>query len=255
MQRHTTYRSAWQFRTATDVWRENALKITADNKSEKTTLEDNAAIYAKRDERPAKERFKDLKGQEKWQFFKDYILIKLVVGVIIAALVGSLLYSMFKPKPETLMYVAVINNPFDKDNIDTMTDELTDCFVTDPKKEEIRLDSDFYFAGNDYNARMKFMTMIAAGGIDSAIFPSAEFGNYLEGEAYAELSTVLAPQTLEKLDKYVIRAEGGEYALDITEFIENRLAAQLTSKYYIACISNSKHRDNFEKLVEYIFGN
>ena len=86
------------------------MKITADNKSEKTTLEDDAAIYAKRDERPAGEKFKDLQGQEKWQFFKDYALGKIIAGILILALLVSLLYSTFKPRPETIMYVAIINN-------------------------------------------------------------------------------------------------------------------------------------------------
>lgn len=229
------------------------MKLTADNKSEKTTLEDNAAIYAKRDERPAKERFKDLKGQEKWQFFKDYILIKVIVGIIIIALAASLLYSMFKPKPETLMYVAIINNPFDKDNIETMTDDLTAEIVSDREKEEIRLDSDFYFAGNEYNARMKFMTLIAAGEIDSMIFPSVEFGTYIESETYSELGTVLSEETLKKLEGYIVEYEDKRYALDVTEFIENRLTSRLTTKYYLACVANSKHKDTFEKLVDYIF--
>ena len=229
------------------------MKLTADNKSEKTTLEDNAAIYAKRDERPAKERFKDLKGQEKWQFFKDYVLAKVIVGIIIIALLASLLYSMFKPKPETLMYVAIINNPFDKGNLDAMTDDLTASIVTDTKKEEIRLDSDYYFAGNEYNARMKFMTLIAAGDIDSMIFPAVEFGNYFEAATYAELGTVLSEETLKKLDEYIVEYEDGRYALDVTGFIENRLTAQITTKYYLACVSNSDHKENFTKLVDYIF--
>ncbi|MCR5323579.1 MAG: hypothetical protein K6E85_09955 [Lachnospiraceae bacterium] len=229
------------------------MRITANNDSEKTTLEDNAAIYAKRDERPANERFKDLKGQEKWQFFKDYALAKVVAGIVILALVASLLYSMFKPKPETIMYVAIINNPFDKDNLENMTNDMTSILVSDTKKEEVRFDSDFYFAGNEYNSRMKFMTMIAGGNIDDAIFPASEFGNYLEAEAYTDLSAILSSHAIEKLEGYIIRDGDVMYALDVTEFIAGRLQAQLAAKYYLACISNSKHKENFEKLVEYIF--
>ena len=229
------------------------MKITGDNNSEKTTLEDDAAIYAKRDERPASERFKDLKGSEKWQFFKDYALAKIIAGVAILALLISLLYSMFGPKPETLMYLAIINNPFDLERIDRITADLTEEFVTDPKKEEIRVDSDFYFATNEYNARMKFMTMTAGKTIDAVIFPASEFSNYFEAEAFAPLEELLGTDRLEGLEEYRVFNEGKTYALDVTAYMNNLLGGELPVKYYVACISNSKHRDLFEHLVNYIY--
>ena len=229
------------------------MKITAENNSEKTTLEDDAAIYAKRDERSASEKFKDLKGAEKWQYFKDYALAKILAGIVILALVISLLYSMFGPKPDMILYLAIINNPFDLERIDRITDDLTAEFVTDPKKEEIKVDSDFYFSTNEYNARMKFLTMIAGKTIDFVIFPSSEFGNYHEAEAFAQLEEILPAAQLERLGVYAVKQEGHTYALDVTAYMNKLLGGELPTKYYVACISNSEHTELFERFIDYIY--
>ncbi len=234
------------------------MKITADEgKSLKTTLNDDAAIYAKRDEKkPASETFKELKGKEKWQFFKDYVLGKLIIGIIITAIVVSLLYSTFGPKPDMLYYVAVIDNPFYKDTVESMTADLTERYVSDKKKEEIKIDTDFYFSGDDYNSRMKFMTYIAGSTIDAAVFPSDEFASYADSETFSDLETVLDASMIERLEPYWIR--GGKdnkiYALDITEFVSRQLDAQTSNKYYVASILNSKNAERFEGLVAHMFG-
>ena len=230
------------------------VKITAENNSEKTTLEDDAAIYAKRDERPASERFKDLKGEEKWQFFKDYALAKIIAGVVILALVISLLYSMFGPKPETIMYVAIINNPFDLDRVDGIKEDLTSRFVTDSKKGEITVDSDFYFMTNEYNARMKFMTLTAGKTIDFVIFPANEFSNYHEANTFLQLDGFLPASQLERLKVYEVKQDDAIYALDVTSYMNGLLGTELPTKYYVACISNSEHKELFEGFVDYIFG-
>ena len=234
------------------------MKITADDgKSQKTTLNDDAAIYTKRDEqKKASETFKELNGKDKWQFFKDYVLFKLVVGIIITALVVSLLYSTFGPKPEMLYYVAIIDNPLYKDNIESMTNDLKAKFVTDEKKEEIQIDTAFYYISNEYNSRMKFVTYISGATIDAAIFPSSEFTNYLDSEAYADLETVLDKSVLDKLEPYWIRGPQNNkiYALDVTEYISRALETEVTAKYYVACIANSKNMERFEGLVEHLFG-
>ena len=59
------------------------------NENDKTTLQEDAAIYGKRDERGAFEKFKSLKGAAKWEFFRDYFLWKLiaiVAGVVVLVL-------------------------------------------------------------------------------------------------------------------------------------------------------------------------
>ncbi len=98
------------------------MKITAQNmEDKKTTLDDNAAIYGKRDERDTKEKFAQLKGKDKWDFFKDYILGKLIIITASVVFAVFILYSIFGPKPETLMYVAVIDDPLGNENLEKMS--------------------------------------------------------------------------------------------------------------------------------------
>ena len=45
---------------------------------EKTKLEDDALLYQKREEKKDREKFKELDGKGKLQFFRDYYLVKAV---------------------------------------------------------------------------------------------------------------------------------------------------------------------------------
>ena len=231
------------------------VKISAEGKeSDKTTLDDNAAIYSKREEKSGKEHFKDLQGEEKWQYFKDYMLLKIVVGVIIAALGAHLLYSIFGPKPETIMTLALIDNPFELDQIDKLTADLTGIMVTDEKKEEIRLDTDYYFYGDEYNARMKFMTLIAAGDIDFVVLPLKEYRSYSESETFLSLSEVIGEEKVREYSAYAVTENGVCYALDVSPVINKLLGVDTIEGYYLACIVNAKHKENMTALVDYLYG-
>ena len=153
-----------------------------------------------------------------------------------------------------IMNLAVIDDPFGSVYTEQMKQDLTDLIVTDKKKEEIRIDADYYFLSDEYNSRMKFMTLLAAGDIDSVIIPQRIFNNYLESEAYADLSVVMGADKLAEYDSYIVRINGKGYALDVSAIIKSILGVDTIENYYLACISNSEHQENFTVLADYLFG-
>ena len=96
----------------------------------KTALDDDAEIYQKREEKTEKEKWKEMDGKAKAQYFADYYLGKLIVAVIIIGVGVSLLWHFFKPKDETVLYAAVIDESLDAKELTDMTSELEKIWQT-----------------------------------------------------------------------------------------------------------------------------
>ncbi|MCR5683820.1 MAG: hypothetical protein K6G81_00160 [Lachnospiraceae bacterium] len=233
------------------------MKLTAeDMEAKKTALDDDASIYGKRDDRDTKEKLASLKGREKWEFFKDYILWKLVITVAVAGFIGFLLYSVFGPKPETVLYVAVIDDPLGNDNIEKLSEALSGRYVKEPKKEKVMVDGNYYLISGDYNARMKMMTLTAAGEIDFCIIPKNELENYMESEMFASLEDVMEKTALEAYGNrlFVSPADGRAYGINVTSMINSTLGYDIGEDYYAACVINAKHKELFADFTGFILG-
>ena len=234
------------------------MKITAqDMDAKKTALDDDAAIYGKRDEKDAKETFASLEGKEKWEYFKDYILGKLVIIAVVAVFSVYLLYSVFGPKPESLLYLAVIDDPLGTENVEKLQDVLTQHYVKDPKKEKVTVDASYYFVTEDYNARMKFMTLTAAKEVDFCIIPQNEIENYMDSDIFAALEDVMGADALDKYASRIYKdpVSGKAYGIDVSSMINSTLGFEAVNDYYAVCIINSPHREGFADFVDFILGN
>lgn len=239
------------------------------DENRQTTLDDSAAIYTKRETKTGQEQFKSLKGAEKWQFFKDYILMKLLGILALSALIIAILYTMFKPKPDTLIDIAVLDCPFTQEMEEKIVEELNGIYVKNPKKEAILFDTDYYLTSDTYQSRMKLVTRIAANELDCVILPESEFNNCLSNESIASMKTVFSEDQLEAMgDKIVytkpeIVNEGGltvgygdedAYALDITPLLCELYDMQVAEKYYVAILITAPHTENIAPLFKYFVG-
>lgn len=241
----------------------------------KTVLDDNAAIYGKRDEGNEWERFKSLEGKAKWDFFKDYYLGRCAAIIVIAAVVIAIAVTMLKPKQEAVLYIGAIDNPFPEEVYQKILGDLTDMLVTEPKTQCITFDRDLYFATDEYNSRMKLMTLIAAGDMDCLILPEKEAYNYGPSGALLGLEELYGSEAA-VLDIFKDKAvkmkfengtgldrdEGDEveyfegyYAIDISDYICKTCGYEsLNSRYFLICVSNTKHQENFKIFADYLIG-
>lgn len=219
-----------------------------------TTLDDNAAIYAKRDTRDAKAKFKDLHGKAKWEFFRDYLLGKIVLILAAVGLGIYILYSFLAPKPETQYNIAVLDNIIPDTSKEVLHSRLDELLVTDPEKQLVNIDYDYYVSADSYSARMKLVTILAAGDIDCLIMPSYEISNYTESDLIEDLRNVLPDELIPEVSQIPTFAhpETGEtvYAgIDITESLKNLTGYEIPTKYYIVSVSNSKRSEHFAEVV------
>lgn len=232
----------------------------------KSKLDDDSSLYAKADTRTTKQKWKDLDAAGKWQFFRDYVLLKLLACVAGLALVIYFLVSVLTPKPEQVLTVAILNNPFPETTLDRMTEELTKTMVEDTDKQQVLLDSSYLLSSEEYSIRMKIMTAIAAAELDCMIIPMSELQNDVNGSVAEILTEVLPPELIERAGDRIIEAVyvpdelSGEvstgipdkYALNITDFLAKEYGVKPNAKYVMIYVANTKHPENAKAFFEYM---
>lgn len=168
-----------------------------------TRLDDNAALYQRRQEKTEKQKFKELNGKEKWQYFKDYYLRKLLATVVILSFVGYFLYTVLSPKPQNLLSVACANYSFEDDRINELEKEIGDYLKIDPENQEVLFDSTYYLTDQDITSAQKLAVLFAAQDLDVFIAPESKFSEYAFSGSLWSLSDKLPPDLISALsDKF-----------------------------------------------------
>lgn len=148
-------------------------------KSKNTALDDNASIYEKRQDVPVKKTWSELDKQGKWEFFKDYYLMKIIVGVIAVVFVSGFAIRVFGPHTKQILYVAVLGDRLKSEQVTEVTDDLSTMIETD-KYNEILFDDAFDFSseGSTFSVNDKLTTMLYADVIDCMVVNNQRFKEY-----------------------------------------------------------------------------
>ena len=234
----------------------------------KTAISDDSAIYRKREERSAKETFRSLNAREKWQYFKDYILKKLLLAIAIIAILIYAGVTIFGPKIEPVYYAAVFTNPFTEKDLEQFQGGFNDLIIADPEKEGVYFDTGFSFGESGEDAgRYKFVALLSASEIDAIISPMSEVRTDVNSEALFDLRDILPDDLYKRVeDKLVwiepevfdydlektVKHPSAPYAVDITEFVKKYSSYDIRLKYYYSIVINGTHKDNAVKFIEYM---
>ena len=245
------------------------MRLEADNNNhkKKTVISDDSLIYSKREERSTREKFRELDTREKWQFFKDYILKKLLLGIAIAALVIYAAVTIFGPKVEPVFYSAVFANPFTERDLETFQGGFNELLITDPDREGVYFDTGFSLGDDDTSGRYKFVALLAASEIDALISPMDELRTDVDSEAICDLRDVLPSDLYKRVeDKLVwleaevydydleknVKQPSAPYAVDMTDFVKKYSSYDIRLKYYYSVVINGAHKENAVKFIEYM---
>jgi hypothetical protein len=162
----------------------------------KAKLDDDAAIYNHGPEKTDREKWAEMNGKQRWDYFKTYYL-KIVLAVLLGlVLLGSLIYSIAKPKPKPLLRVAVSN--FNYINFNPVSDAYLEAKGLNNGKTTMQIDTG-YALDSDYNSTQRFTVYVFAGDLDMLISPSAVFERYATNDLMVPLDEVLDADLFEKL--------------------------------------------------------
>lgn len=236
-----------------------------DIKNKKTALSDEASIYYHTGEvLSEKEKWKSMSGRQRWEYFKSYYLMKLIVAIVIAGFAGSLLYSILSPKPETVFYAAVINSAMNMQQIEQVQPEFEAYISLDPETQEILFDEGYYFYEREYESLQKFATYSAVGQIDVTVMPLSVFEKYAPAGYFAETAEKLPTDLYLELSDYLVESgrfgddgtilEGSEAVygirIDGTWLYEE---VSVTEPVILAISSASKNEENVIEFLRYLF--
>lgn len=231
-----------------------------DVENKKTALNDEASIYHHRDEATEKEKWNSLHGRKRWEYFKSYYLLKFVIAVIGIAVAGSLLYTIFSPKPEDVFYAAIIDGSMTAEQAERAAEEFGQLISLDEETEKMTFDRDYYFEGAGYESLQKFATYNAVGQIDITIMPLSVFEKYGPGGYFLPLSEVLPTDLYLELSPYMVECQikdrdgvliensASMYGIRIEESF---LYEGLTLKEPVVAAINSNDK-NLERVVEFL---
>lgn len=230
-----------------------------------TVLDDSAEIYKPREKKTEKQKLSEMTFKEKVIYYNNYYRLATIVVIAIIAAAAYLIYSIVTPKPETVLYAAVLNSAIDEQTASTLQTDFGEKLGIDPKTQEILIDTSFYL-GNDSNVseysmatEQKLATFFYAGQIDVIIAPESVFANYahlgsfvkLSDELPTELCTALADSFYNSDTEDDKTSSAYGIYLDGAKIYDNK--GELTDKPVIGIVANSKYKQNAVELVKYLF--
>ena len=166
----------------------------------KSKLDDDSFIYAKRDEKSTKEKWQEMNAKEKWRFFKDYYLLKIILGAIIIGLLGKLCWDTFGPKPTEILNIGIDSYSYLLEDFEVMEDKLIAHMELDEEEYSLRLDTN-YDLDNDQNSVQRISLYLMTGELDGLIATENQFTGYVEKNAMAPLKDVLPADLFESLSE------------------------------------------------------
>lgn len=225
--------------------------------------EDNMSIYQKRGTQSEKEKWSEMDRQGKWAYFNEYYRNKLIIGLIGVIAVIGLLYSMFRPKVEQVVYAAVVNDRWNDTAEAMLQDDLEEYLEVDPKWEEVKFDDGFFFeddtSAETYDYVQKLATYVASGDVDLIIADEEKFKGYATQDYFSPLDEVL-PEDLytlleEHLVTYTSEFDGQEYVVGIRMDASSvhQSLSNSQKEVLLGIMANSEFQENAVEVIRYFF--
>ncbi|MGN0164862.1 MAG: hypothetical protein ACI39R_01650 [Lachnospiraceae bacterium] len=148
----------------------------------KSTLDDDASIYQKKEDRDetksAKQKWSSMNGKEKKQYFKDYMLKPLLLGVFLVGIVIYLIYTIVFDASTTRFYLAVVgSNYMDNAAMEEHLDELAETWNFS-KKEKAVYNPDVAMGSGGFSDQSTFVTYLYAGSMNAVIGTKDQLEKY-----------------------------------------------------------------------------
>lgn len=227
--------------------------------AKETRLNDDAQIYQPRDNRSEREKLQAMTGKEKLQYFNQYYRNKTIVTIVIIGFVVYLLYSMFGPKVETVLYTAVLDGCIDTDTVNTFQENMIEQLGLDTSKSTVMFDDSFYISSSsEYSAsnQEKLVVYVASGDVDIIIAPEDIFSQYASAGYFAKMSECLPTNLFSSLTDnffyYTTEDDSKEaaYGIYLDDYAIYDEDGQVAVRPVIGIITNSDYKDNAVSFIE-----
>lgn len=232
--------------------------------NKKTVLGDEASIYSHND-LSEKEKWKTMNGKQRWEYIKNYYLMKAIVVLIVVAFVGSILYTMLSPKSDLVFSLAVINSAMTPEQMHQCQTEFEERIKLDEKTQETCFDSGYYFHEGDYETMQRFATYNAVGQLDVTVMPESVFEQFAPAGHFASLAEKLPTDMYLELSPYLVESRQLDKNGEFIDGSETMFGIRIDGTWLykgmepkepiiLAINLSSPNMENVMQFLRYLFG-
>lgn len=152
-----------------------------------------------------------------WTYYKEYVFIALIVGMLVAAGITGYINA----NREYLFKGMMVNISMSQEGYRYLTEDMLTRVGTGDPNETVMMDytnfedlADPTNGEDNYNASLLLIARVSGGLLDCALLDQMAFEFYLTQEAYGDWSTFFTPAELEAFGDKVIYAMAAEEEID-----------------------------------------
>lgn len=233
--------------------------------AKKTTLSENASIYQKRDEITEREKWNQMDQSDKWQYFKDYYLMKLIILIFSIGFIGYLLYATLGPRDTPELYGIVLNDTLDADQKDSLLTKFREALEIPKKGHSFTLDDTLTLnpENADVVTEQKLTTYAYASKLDIIIADEDTIKYLAKGGYLSDLTQILPSDLYSSNTEDLIFAREQDDTKDIAYGLsieDSALYKQMSYNYSyntgkkmaIGVVVNSEKRENAIHFIHYL---
>lgn len=231
----------------------------------KSTLDDSAEIYNRRENLTEKEKLKNMTFREKLTYFNNYYKNKVLFIITISTFLFALLYTIFAPKTKTVLYTSIINNTIEEEEIVNLKNGFADVLDINSKKENIEIDTSLLLKNKDIDSsyamasQQKLTAQLGISEIDVIIAPESIFSKYAKEGLFVRLSDQLPTEIFTSFTNsyFLSNPEGtdteGAYGIYIEDSSIYKNIKSPEDRPVLGIVANSKNKENSVEFIKYIF--
>lgn len=161
---------------------------------QKEEQQENGSSQDKRS-RSGRYRMNPRTPQEKWQYFVDYYLLYVVIGIIALAIAISLIKTMVFDRTEKVLSIVVM--AYDQPDTEVLESELREYLGIEDEDQTISIS---YLTPGDYQTEMVMTTWTAAQDVDLILSDPDTFESYAGKGILMDLSEFLDESLLTRVE-------------------------------------------------------
>lgn len=168
--------------------------------NKKTALKDDAALYQKRGEAISQKDLKNLSSKQKFEYFKDYYLLKIVIAVAVIAVVAHMIYTMLFNKTETVLSIGVLGSAYITETV-AMEDSIREALQIESEDQLVNVGN---YDLEQSAQNMAYVARLSAHDLDIILCDQEYFDAQCQFEHFLPLEEFLTPELMEKYqDRFV----------------------------------------------------
>lgn len=231
-------------------------------------LSDNATLSKKKDLNTGDSHWKQLDAKGKWQYIKDYYLLKIVVAVLFICFLGYVGFVTLGPKDESELYCMVLNDTLDQTKSQKLLDDFSQKIGISGPRHIYTFDDTYSLDRNDpdYTTQQKISTYAFGEKLDLIIADEDTIKYIAENGYLIDLTQILPSDLYSTVTDELVFAKRDK---DETECayavsLENSSLYQDMSSNYIykngkkmaiGIVGKTQKRDNAIQLIRYLLTN